>query len=1700
MELTVFLLPKVEKVRIGVNIVDLQVSAVRHMILLLVHKLLLFSLRIGAARLVLLVKQVNDITRLQALVDKKKVVVTEAIIREALHLDDAEGVDCLPNEEIFAELARMRYEKPSTKLTFYKAFFSSQWNLVRNVDSTTKYTSPSLLIIRNQVGDLSTHTTKYTSPSLSQKVFSNMRIVGKVFSRVETPLFEGMLVEHQGDKEGDVDENVKEVNAGDAAEGDDSASHGEVPTVTKEPSIPSPTPPTPPPQPSQDIPLTSQRIETSDDTVMDDESNQGRMIAKMDQDDAVVLEDDKEVADAVKDVEEAKVDETIDHVKLKAKEDHAVKKYQAMKMKPQTEVQARKNMTMYLKNTKEEIEEDENRALQKINETLAERAAKRRKLDEEVEELKRHLQIVHNEDDDVYTEAIPLARKVPVVDYQIIQINNKPYYKIIRADDTHQLYISFLNLLRNFDREDLKALWSLVKERFSTTKPKKFSDDFLLVTLGAMFEKPNVHAQIWKNQRTVHGPAKVKGWKLLESCSVQIIIFTSTQLILLVERKYPLTRFTLDQMLNAVRIEVEEESKLKFNSHKDAKTLMEAIEMRFRGNTETKKVQKTLLKQQYENFTGSSSESLDQIHDRLQKLISQLKIHRVSLSQEDVNLKFLQSLPFEWKTHTIIWRNKADLKEQSLDDLFNSLKIYEAEVKHSSSTGTTTQNLAFVSSSNTDSTTDSVSAAASVSAVCAKMHVSSLPNIDVDDLEEMDLRWQMAMRARRFLQKTGKNLGANGPTSMGFDMSKVESYKCHKKGHFGRECSFPKDSRRNEVAEPQRKTIPVETSTSNALVSQCDGVGSYDCSYQAEEEPANYALMAFSFSSSSSYNEVFTRAMFDCDDYLSSESDESWPLTSLYDRFQHSDGYHVVSPPYTGTFMPSKPDLVFHTVPTAVETYHPAFTVQLSPTKPEQDLSHTNRPIAPLIEDRVSDSEDESETKAPQIVPSFVQSTEQVKSPRHSVQHVGTSIPAATPNSASPKPASSSKLRNRKACFVCKSLDHLIKDCDYHAKKMAPPTTRNHAHMRNHKHYAPMTHQNPQKHMVPTAVLTERERSRSPIRRERSRSPKKRAKEGGVFKRLGSRGKSVSARLDSYDQHSHSRYTEAISESEENRVPSTPQICYFDFPKTRMPSLIKTYNGSEDPEDHLKIFQAAAKTERWAMPTWCHMFNSTLIENARVWFDDLSPESIDIYDDLKKAFLENYLHQKKYIKDPIELHNIKQRDGESTEDFVRRYKLESRDVKGVLECLRISGFVHGITNPEFIKCLYDKIPKTMEEIMRVTTSFLRVEVAASNHERKKSFPPWKQHEGNQTQNFKKEVTKKGETSGKDKALAILMIQPWERVARQRITQSFSPNPEIFFPPLGEDEGTEGPMIIETEIGGHCVHPTNPLIGFSGEIIWSIGKIQLLVKIGDEEHSASAWMNFMVVRSQSPYNEIIGRPGVRRLQAVLLTAHEMLKILVEGGVITLKSSKLVPLECAMVSGPGETPSAAKPIIEERVKLIAELPMLTVPMEKEELIVYLAAAKATVSAVSMTERKAKQMPIYFVSRALKGPKLNYTSMEKLVLALVHAGKRLKRSRVSVKEQILVDFIVKRPEEDSTNTLMEEEGELPEPWILFTDGSSCTDGSGAGLILTNPDGMEFTYALRFKFDVTNNEAEYEALIAVSGTNGCEKPTSKCGFMSSG
>ncbi|GJU02140.1 reverse transcriptase domain-containing protein [Tanacetum coccineum] len=323
-----------------------------------------------------------------------------------------------------------------------------------------------------------------------------------------------------------------------------------------------------------------------------------------------------------------------------------------------------------------------------------------------------------------------------------------------------------------------------------------------------------------------------------------------------------------------------------------------------------------------------------------------------------------------------------------------------------------------------------------------------------------------------------------------------------------------------------------------------------------------------------------------------------------------------------------------------------------------------------------------------------------------------------------------------------------------------------------------------------------------------------------------------------------------------------------------MPNNVKTYDGTGDLEDHLKIFQAADQ-------------------------------------------------QKKYVKDPVEIHNIKQRDGETIEEFIERFKIETGRMKGALECMRISGFMHGVNNPELTKRLNEHVSKTMEEMMTATMAFIRGEIAAAS--KKKVHTPWKsqdqskQHTSKRRSDFQnqpkdgrgsnkftpltrtpkeilaaesgkfkppppmlrkqieelvragklshfiKEIRKerdqqmsgKKDTPAKDKAVAIYMIQPWQRVTRQKVTQSFARVKEITFPPLDAR---------------------------------------------DAEHSTKAWMNFMIVRSLSPYNGIIGRPGIREIQAVASTAHGMLKFSVDGGIVTIRSTILIPDECATLTTP------------------------------------------------------------------------------------------------------------------------------------------------------------------------------------------------------
>nr|GEV30197.1 hypothetical protein [Tanacetum cinerariifolium] len=261
----------------------------------------------------------------------------------------------------------------------------------------------------------------------------------------------------------------------------------------------------------------------------------------------------------------------IEQVKRSERLIDEVMKYQALKRKSLTEAQARRNMIVYLKNMvgykmnyfkgmsydeirplfekhynynqtflnevnegikipKKEVRQEkevEVESSKREGESLEQEIAKKQKMEQETEELKKCLQIVPD-DDDVYADATLLASKIPIVDYKIHTKRNRPYFKIIRAHGNHRLFLSFSTMLKNFDREDLESLWKIIRERFEKTEPKNYTDDYLLNTLKIMFEKHNVEANIF----------------------------------LLVEKMYHLIHFTLEQMVNDVRLEVDDESEI----------------------------------------------------------------------------------------------------------------------------------------------------------------------------------------------------------------------------------------------------------------------------------------------------------------------------------------------------------------------------------------------------------------------------------------------------------------------------------------------------------------------------------------------------------------------------------------------------------------------------------------------------------------------------------------------------------------------------------------------------------------------------------------------------------------------------------------------------------------------------------------------------------------------------------------------------------------------------------------------------------------------------------------------------------------------------------------------------------------------------------------------------------------------------------
>nr|GEV99684.1 reverse transcriptase domain-containing protein [Tanacetum cinerariifolium] len=420
-----------------------------------------------------------------------------------------------------------------------------------------------------------------------------------------------------------------------------------------------------------------------------------------------------------------------------------------------------------------------------------------------------------------------------------------------------------------------------------------------------------------------------------------------------------------------------------------------------------------------------------------------------------------------------------------------------------------------------------------------------------------------------------------------------------------------------------------------------------------------------------------------------------------------------------------------------------------------------------------------------------------------------------------------------------------------------------------------------------------------------------------------------------------------------------------------------------------------------AMPTWCHMLNSTLRGS-----------------------------QRKYIKDPVEIHHIKQREGESTEAFMERFKAESMHVNRASECMRIFEFMHGITNLDLIKRFNDNIPKQMpnkrhdrftpliktpKEILAMDTVKFKepppMSGPAENPKKNKfcEFHGDKRHNTDECIYLRKQIeeavksgqlsrllneikqgshkgehskaVKKGETPRKEKATTIFMVQPWQRAPdRNRSIQE------------------EAAKLVEAQIM--------------------------------REVHYHSWLSNPVMEEDSPLTETPVEEKIPEPWILFTDGSSCLEG--SGAELFLTNAEGMKFTYAL----------------RRLRRYFQAHMVVVITDQP--------IKQVLSRLENTRRMTKwnfKLAAYDISY---------------------------RPRTSIGDQVLADFIVERQEEDSplTETPMEEK--IPEPWILFTDGSSCLEGLGAELFLTNAEGMKFTYALRFEFDASNNEAEYEALVA--------------------
>ncbi|GJV05135.1 ribonuclease H-like domain-containing protein [Tanacetum coccineum] len=734
-------------------------------------------------------KTVNGEVQLQALVDGKKIIITDSIVRRDLQLENAEGVDCLPNATIFEQLTLMGYEKLSQKLTFYKAFFSPQWKFfndiilqclsskttawnefsstmssaiiclatnqkfnfskyifeskVKNLDNVfgifLMYPRFVQVFVNQQLEGMPTHKRIYISPSHTKKIFGNIRKVGNGFFGRDTPLFQTMMVQDQ-----------EEMGEG-----------SEIPTDPHyTPTII---------QPSTSQPQKKQRSRRP--KRKDTEVPQSSVPSNNVLDEVVNKEMDASLATPNE------------------------------PSSPGTSSGGgpRRQETM-----RDTIAQTSVLALETIKTTQANEIAclkrKVKKLERRNKSrthgLKRLYQIglsrrveSSGDEEDLDEDASKQGRRIHDIDAD---------EDIALVNDDNKM----------FDVGTLTGVEVFAEQVVAAKDVNLSVDEVTLAQALAALKSAKVQEKVLGIRGFYNSMLLVQEVKV-NADLVSPVASASTGAEGPIPPKTAEQKLARKNELNAkstLMLAIPEEHLLKFHACKDAKSFWEAIKNRFGGNKESKKMQKTILKQNYENFVALSQEGLDKTYDR--------------------------SLPSAWNNIALIMRNKSDLDTLSMDDLYINLKVYE-----SGSKANQVQSQILRISKDQASTTSYA-----------------------DDV--MFSFFANQSNAPQFIKKTRRKIDLNDKETVSFNRKKVECYNYHRRGHFARECRSPRNKGNRNRDAPIRNA-PVDTSTTNALVVQ-DRIGGYDWSFQAEEGLKNFALMAYTSQGSSSSDSEVNTCSKDC--------------------------------------------------------------------------------------------------------------------------------------------------------------------------------------------------------------------------------------------------------------------------------------------------------------------------------------------------------------------------------------------------------------------------------------------------------------------------------------------------------------------------------------------------------------------------------------------------------------------------------------------------------------------------------------------------------------------------------------------------------------------------------------------------------------------------------------------------------------------